>query len=403
MNIKVFSRALSTVSVLAGLFIGSGLSAETEFLIDADLVPSLADGLNEGDSITRNGITLTFSNVIFSGGNTSADVGWDGLIISSLVSSDATATDAISFDITFDQDVTISAYTLGALEDVPSDSYFTLSGGGSISALNQIPTNAGFSGTPFTANFNAGTISKCFAGVSYTFAHNFQNDDPADPIFWLKSITVSEDGNGGSSNYAPSAETVATLLPGEVINGASFTSSTRFNWNGELGNWSYVRSSPNIGYITQTYDEDDNDPNIYREETVLTFFTATTGIYVYSEYEGNELIFSESGPFDFPLLEEVSGPPVWEPQGWVYFSWPYAYSITEGRWHFFNASGNQSRVDLSTGIWGPFNQSSGWQYFSWPYTYSTTDSTWYWHNAGATQWVVDLTSGIWARLGQSGN
>ena len=36
----------------------------------------------------------------------------------------------------------------------------------------------------------------------------------------------------------------------------------------------------------------------------------------------------------------------WEPAGWVYYAWPYAYDFTQGRWHFFNQSDKQWRVNL---------------------------------------------------------
>ena len=92
----------------------------------------------------------------------------------------------------------------------------------------------------------------------------------------------------------------------------------------------------------------------------------------------------------------------WEPQGWVYFTWPYAYSFTEGRWRFFNTADRQWRVDLSNGAWGELADATGWNYYNWPYSYSTDESTWHWYNAD-TQWVVDLISGVWARLGESGD
>ena len=94
--------------------------------------------------------------------------------------------------------------------------------------------------------------------------------------------------------------------------------------------------------------------------------------------------------------------PIWEPQGWVYFSWPYAYSFTEGRWHFFDISNTQWRVNLSNSKWGTLAEATGWNYYAWPYSYSSDQSTWHWYNAD-TQWVVDLISGVWARLGESGD
>jgi len=92
--------------------------------------------------------------------------------------------------------------------------------------------------------------------------------------------------------------------------------------------------------------------------------------------------------------------PIWEPQGWVYFSWPYAYSFTEGRWHFFYESDTQWqwRVNLSNSEWGTLSEARGWNYYAWPYSYSSDQSTWHWYDSN-TQWVVDLISGVWARLG----
>ena len=92
--------------------------------------------------------------------------------------------------------------------------------------------------------------------------------------------------------------------------------------------------------------------------------------------------------------------PIWEPQGWVYFSWPYAYSFTEGRWHFFNEANTQWRVNLSNSKWGTLAEATGWNYYAWPYSYSSDQSTWHWYDSN-TQWVVDLVSGVWARLGAS--
>ena len=90
--------------------------------------------------------------------------------------------------------------------------------------------------------------------------------------------------------------------------------------------------------------------------------------------------------------------PIWEPQGWVYFSWPYAYSFTEGRWHFFDISNTQWRVNLSNSEWGTLSEARGWNYYAWPYSYSSEQSTWHWYDSN-TQWVVDLISRVWARLG----
>jgi hypothetical protein len=202
-----------------------------------------------------------------------------------------------------------------------------------------------------------------------------------------------------ASNLAPSVETMTALLPGQRVEGTSFTSATRFDFYGEQGNWSYNRTSTNVGSLTQTYDEDGNDPDVYREVVTLTFLTATTGTYVYRQYDSKVLEYEQNGTFDFPWLAPAESP-VWEPQGWVYFSWPYAYSFTEGRWHFFDISNTQWRVNLSNSQWGTLADATGWNYYAWPYSYSSDQSTWHWYDSN-TQWVVDLVSGVWAQLGES--
>jgi hypothetical protein len=90
---------------------------------------------------------------------------------------------------------------------------------------------------------------------------------------------------------APSSSEFAALVVGKAIEDTDyiFTSSTRFSWFGEAGNWSYVRTGANTATLTFTYDEDANNPNTYREEALLTFTTASTGTYNYGEYNSNVL------------------------------------------------------------------------------------------------------------------
>ena len=90
----------------------------------------------------------------------------------------------------------------------------------------------------------------------------------------------------------------------------------------------------------------------------------------------------------------------WEPAGWVYYAWPYAYDFTQGRWHFFNQSDKQWRVNLSDSEWATLDAATGWNYYAWPYSYSSDQGAWHWYNAN-TQWVVDLASGEWELFGGS--
>ena len=88
----------------------------------------------------------------------------------------------------------------------------------------------------------------------------------------------------------------------------------------------------------------------------------------------------------------------WTPVGWVYYNYPYAYSLDEARWHYFDSSNTQWRVNLTTSEWGTLPEATGWTFYAWPYSYSVDASTWYWYNDNE-QWVVDLVSGIWALFG----
>ena len=88
---------------------------------------------------------------------------------------------------------------------------------------------------------------------------------------------------------APSSSEFEILAVGKAIEDTDyvFTSSTRFSWFGETGNWSYARTGANAATLILTYDEDANNSSIYREEVLLTFTTANTGTYNYGEYNSN--------------------------------------------------------------------------------------------------------------------
>ena len=128
----------------------------------------------------------------------------------------------------------------------------------------------------------------------------------------------------------------------------------------------------------------------------------TWSLYVVDDAAGGSGAIAGGWSLFIETEVEVALSPVWEPQGWVYYAWPYAYSFAEGRWHFFNAADTQWRVNLSNGQWGALDDATGWNYYAWPYSYSNDQRDWHWYHAD-TQWVVDLLSGVWARLGGSGD
>jgi len=144
---------------------------------------------------------------------------------------------------------------------------------------------------------------------------------------------------------------------------------------------------------------------VYNNDSGVVAFSDAPANYTYLwvglyEYNGFEYALSDyqnilvSTYFPAPVISH------WMPEGWVYYAWPYAYSISEGRWHFFNEPATQWRVNLSNSQWGKLSEARGWNYYAWPYSYSIDQSTWHWYNADL-QWVVDLVTGIWETLGSS--
>ena len=119
------------------------------------------------------------------------------------------------------------------------------------------------------------------------------------------------EANGGSGffrvlvteapgGWAPTPAEAVALLVGTEFEGYQFLSATRFNWFGEGGNWSYSQTGPNSGLLVFTYDEDGNNPAVWREEVWLTFTAPGLGTYVYKEFDGGAETYS-SPPQPFNL------------------------------------------------------------------------------------------------------
>jgi hypothetical protein len=88
-------------------------------------------------------------------------------------------------------------------------------------------------------------------------------------------------------DLAPTEAEATELFVGTTLgDGYTFSSSSRFHWLGEWGDWSYAKTGSDTALIVFTYDEDDNNPAVYREEVRLTFSTPTSGTYRYSEFYG---------------------------------------------------------------------------------------------------------------------
>lgn len=195
MNLRnLFAVLAVCMLALPGL---SPKSASADIVFElTDSVPSLADGLGNGDSVTVGGITMTFSNVVVSDGSGSGDVEAAGVLMSS--TTDPTLKDVISFDFSFSEDVFVTSYGIGVHEDVPAGSFFTVSGSNGTSGNNPIPEGTSFDEVAIA--FDPGTIPVFAAGQSYSFSHNLPVT--GDPLFNFRSFTVSAVPEPGSAMLA---------------------------------------------------------------------------------------------------------------------------------------------------------------------------------------------------------
>jgi formylglycine-generating enzyme required for sulfatase activity len=93
----------------------------------------------------------------------------------------------------------------------------------------------------------------------------------------------------------------------------------------------------------------------------------------------------------------------WQPAGWTYWDWPWAYDSASGDWHWFSADGAQWMYAYPPGAgWALLPQSGiahGWSYWNGEWAYDGDTGAWCWRNAGDTQWCVNMRTGQWSRFG----
>lgn len=190
---SIFSHSIAALSAFCFLATTCNISQADLVFEFTNSVPSLADGLDSGDSLTVSGVTLTFSNVVVADGSSTGDVESAGILLSS--TNDISLTDVISFEFSFSEDVQISDYTIGLHEDVPVSSLFTITGSNGTSGSNSIPDGTSF--VEQTFGFDAGTIPVFLADQAYSFTHNLPS--AGDPLFDFKGFTVSAVPEPGSA------------------------------------------------------------------------------------------------------------------------------------------------------------------------------------------------------------
>jgi len=188
----VIMKLRSTLAVVPALLLAIAFlntsRASADIVFDLTTAsPNLLNGLGNGDTVTSNGITLTFSNVVVSDGSATGDVENVGILLSS--TDEAGLQDVHSFDFSFSHDVVVSQYTIGAREDVHSNSVFVVTRPNGTSGNNVIPAGSQFTDSVHT--FDEGTIPFLQAGQVYSFSHNLPNNASDDPLFNLRSFSVT--------------------------------------------------------------------------------------------------------------------------------------------------------------------------------------------------------------------
>lgn len=102
------------------------------------------------------------------------------------------------------------------------------------------------------------------------------------------------------------------------------------------------------------------------------------------------------------MLGGVSESFAWQPSGWVYSEYPWAYDGGSGDWYWFNTPDTQWIANMGNGQWARLPQSelaSGWVFYNGAFAYSQGNGAWYWINNADTQWVVNMRTGTWSRFG----
>lgn len=93
-----------------------------------------------------------------------------------------------------------------------------------------------------------------------------------------------------------------------------------------------------------------------------------------------------------------------QPSGWVYMNYPWAYEGATGDWYWFNTADTQWIVRMPSGPWARLPQSAlaaGWSYYNGAYAYAQNNGVWHWVNATDIQWVVNMRTAQWSRFGVS--
>ncbi len=109
------------------------------------------------------------------------------------------------------------------------------------------------------------------------------------------------------------------------------------------------------------------------------------------------------GFFVLALLALAGTGRAWQPAGWTYWNWPWAYDSAAGDWHWFAAGGTQWIYTYPPGSgWALLPQSGiarGWSYWGGDWAFDGDAGAWCWRNPGGTQWCVNMRTASWSQFG----
>lgn len=153
------------------------------------------------------------------------------------------------------------------------------------------------------------------AGVSAGSGKNLEVDVSEIPqlsaVFSRQVRFKVQVGEGNPGGFAPSEAEFASFFVGRTIPGNyEILDASRFQWENELGNWTYSKTDENSGVVIFVYDG--YPASSYREELELEFTGEWQGDYVYREFVGGveTVAARQTGTFDFFVPEgfvEIQG------------------------------------------------------------------------------------------------
>ena len=93
----------------------------------------------------------------------------------------------------------------------------------------------------------------------------------------------------------------------------------------------------------------------------------------------------------------------YQPAGWVWFAWPYAYDMRQGSWWYFQGNTYWSYGFLPADGWKSLGQSGlaqGWAWYAWPYACDFQTGAWYYMAESDNQWCFNLAPQQWGKFGE---